>query len=423
MIGKVKGTQDFLELSLYNEIVRRFRVHVAEYRFTQIQTPLLEQVSLFAKTLGEYTDVISKEMFVIQQKDIEKIPEDRICLRPEATAPTMRVFLEHHIEKTPWKVFMIGPMFRYERPQKGRLRQFHQCNIEIIGESSIAGDVELLLLLDRFFHEKLHMNNYALVINFLGCQEDRKKHRDALAQFLNNIDTNELCANCLVRREHNILRVFDCKETRCQEWYKKAPKTTDCLCENCISEWHFLQKGLQLLSISASHNPLLVRGLDYYTKTVFEFVGHTEVGAQNAFAGGGRYDHLAEILGSKQVVPSLGAGIGIERLLLLLEPYKEIMLQKTKEKCVIIVPYEKEQHMLALLYADEIRAVGVKAEILFEGSVKSKMRKADKFGATNLLFLGPEEQASQTVMVKDMMSGKQEQVKMSELVAHLLRLS
>lgn len=412
MIERVKGTQDILDMHMYNVIITKIRSYMKLYNFHEIQTPILEPIDLFVRTLGTYTDVVSKEMFLIRKK--EEHEEETICLRPEITAPTMRAFLDHGIQQIPWKVFSIGPNFRYERPQKGRLRQFHQWNIEIIGARDITIDVECIMMFDRFFHEFLHMNNYVLSLNFLGCPEDRKKHHEILYAFIKEHEKN-LCAQCNIRKDHNLLRIFDCKEISCQKIYENAPKTTDNLCQICAEEWKFLQNTLSLLSISFMHNPLLVRGLDYYTKTVFEFSSQYGLGAQSAFGGGGRYDQLATVLGSKTAYGAIGAAFGIERLLLVLEPYKE-HFQEKEQQLVGIIPYKKEQFLISYLIADQLRAAGVAAEILFEGSIKSRLRRADKNKVSHLIFIGPDEIQKQTVTLKDMKTGVQEIVVQNKIV-------
>ncbi|MFI5333516.1 MAG: histidine--tRNA ligase, partial [Candidatus Babeliales bacterium] len=289
MISRVKGTQDFLDLSLFNAIVDQCKRQAAVYGFTEIATPILEHTELFKRSLGLHTDVVNKEMFIIQTSS-ENDESESICLRPEATASIVRAFVENHVQQTPWKVFTYGPMFRHERPQKGRYRQFHQISLEIIGSAAVAQDVQLIKMLDRFFSEKLLCSNYALHINYLGCAQDRAAYTATLKKFLDSV-SNYLCPLCTERKEKNILRIFDCKNPNCQQVYTKAPHITDALCTACATEWHQLQEQLSLLSVSYHHNPTLVRGLDYYSKTVFEFVSGN-LGAQNAFCAGGRYDQL-----------------------------------------------------------------------------------------------------------------------------------
>jgi len=414
MITKVKGTQDFLDLTLFDFVIDQINQHLKVHHFTSIATPILESTELFKRSLGTYTDVVNKEMFTINTG-----PEgESICLRPEVTAPIMRAFMEHNIQHTPWKVFTWGPMFRYERPQKGRYRQFHQVSIEIIGAQSIAHDVQLLTLLDRFFRQTLKMNNFALLINFLGCPADRQIFNEKLRIFLNGVE-DKICPNCRERKEKNILRVFDCKVETCKEIYRLAPHTTQHLCQTCSVEWQTLQDALQLLSITFAVAPTLVRGLDYYTKTVFEFVSDN-LGAQNAFCAGGRYDPLFEQLGGKEPLPSLGAAIGIERLLLLLEPLKDQLPLPQLPALHVIVPMGPEQQMLALLLADELYAHNLCTQVLLDGaSMKSMMRTANKLGAQFCLILGSEEQQNKQVTVKNMVTGAEEKMLQVELVRFL----
>ena len=405
MVPRVKGTQDFLDLSLYNFVIDRMKKQLQLYHFAEIATPILESVDLFSRSLGLYTDVVTKEMFVIASAD----DEERICLRPEATASTVRVFIEHQV-KPPWKVFSYGPMFRYERPQKGRFRQFHQINIEIIGAAALEQDVQLIKMLDRFFHEQLLLNNYALLLNFLGCFDDRKTYQLLLKDFLQGPRAGDICSMCLERKERNIMRIFDCKNPLCQKIYQNAPYIADCLCKKCAKEWRQLQDQLSLLSISYAYQPTLVRGLDYYNKTVFEFVSKN-LGAQNAFCGGGRYDQLVGQLGAKEDQPSLGAAIGIERLLLLLEPFKDQLPLEKLPALHVIMPLTPAQYSLALLLADELQAQNICVDILLAGdSLKSMMRKANKMGAAYALILGEEEQQTKTVTIKNMITGQEERI-------------
>ncbi len=417
MIPRVKGTQDFLDLTLYNYSIETAKKYLALNHFTQIATPIIEYTNLFQRTLGEQTDVVSKEMFILESRDSE---DPSLCLRPEVTAPTVRAFIENHIQTVPWKVFSHGPMFRYERPQKGRYRQFHQLDIEIIGSSSVCQDVHLITLLDRLFHEGFKLNNYALVINFLGTREDRARYREKLGAFLATI-ADQLCKTCNERREKNMMRIFDCKNEACQALYDKAPFVTDHLSDASRAEWQQIQEQLAALSISFSHNPKLVRGLDYYNKTVFEFMSGN-LGAQNTFCGGGRYDHLALELGAKEDLPSIGAAIGIERLLLLLEPIRELLAIPALPVLHVVMPYSEKQNTLALLITDTLLAAGLSTELLLEGdSMKSMMRKANKLGARYCIIIGDDEQAAHEVTIKNMMTGEDLRVAQRDMVATLRR--
>lgn len=416
MFFQVKGTHDFLDLSLINFILTGIKSHLAIYHFSEIETPILESTELFKRTLGQYTDVISKEMFLIKSRDEEK--EDSICLRPEITASIARAFVEHGISSVPWKVFTYGPCFRYERPQKGRFREFHQVSIEVIGSASVAQDVQFIKMLDRLFHEKLQFNNYALLINSLGCPDDRVRYRAQLKEFL-DAHAAQLCANCQERKEKNIMRVFDCKVPQDQELYKKAPFIIQHLCQPCNQEWQQLQNDLELLSVTFTIQPTLVRGLDYYNKTVFEFVSGN-LGAQNAFCGGGRYDQLIGQLGGKPDQPSIGAAIGMERLSMALEPVKASLPLPQLPKLYLILPLSPAQQTLALLLADELQAAGLCTDILMEGdSVKNMMRKANKMAAAYVLLLGDDEQQKNEVTVKNMTTGAEEKMAQSRVVDYL----
>ncbi len=411
MIQRVKGTQDFLDLTLFNFLIDETRSYLECYNFVQIATPILEPVELFKRSLGLETDVVSKEMYTVTA-------DPSICLRPEATASCVRAFVNDGGIQTPWKVFMWGPMFRHERPQKGRYREFHQINIEVIGSDSVYQDVHFLKMLDRFFHETLHLDTYGLLINFLGCKADRVAYREKLHTFLTKHEA-ALCETCKVRKERNIMRVFDCKTPTCQVLYEKAPFIADHLCEACASEWQTLKNTLEQLSVSYSYKPTLVRGLDYYDKTVFEFVS-TELGAQNAFCGGGRYNSLAEQIGAKKDQPSLGCSIGIERILLLLERIKYQLPLPVRPALYVIVPMTPEHNSLALLIADELQARGLCTDILVEGdSIKSLMRQANRLGAKFALIVGPDEQAKKVVTVKNMVTSESQEVHQRDLIKFL----
>ncbi len=413
MMNTIRGTQDFLDMSLFDFITQAARKHLQNYHHTEISTPILEPTELFKRSLGLHTDVVSKEMFTVLASG-----DEQICLRPEATASTMRCFLEHHGQLlTPWKVFSIGPMFRHERPQKGRFRQFHQINVEIIDAPTITNDALLVTMLDRFFQQTLSLDTFALTINFLGCPEDRAQFKNKLHTFLTSIGQS-ICANCTERKEKNIMRVFDCKNPMCQEQYRKAPHIADNLCTQCAQEWRQLKEQLEALSVSYTYLPTLVRGLDYYDKTVFEFVSGA-LGAQNAFCSGGRYDHLADVLGSKTTYPSLGAALGIERLMLLLEPHKDKLNMPQPPALAVIIPLENPQHTLALLLADELHANNVATDVLLDGSLKSMMRKANKMGAQHVILIGSEEQAAGTVVLKNMITGQEERIAQRDVITHL----
>ena len=412
---RVKGTQDFIDMSLFTSAVQTMAHHCQLYQFKEIATPIIEHLDLFKRSLGLHTDVVSKEMFVIQPRD-EK--DDLICLRPEATAPTLRAFMDEGIQSMPWKVFSYGPMFRYERPQKGRFRQFHQFNIEILGAPSILHDVELISMLDKLFTNVFGITECALAVNFLGCADDRKNFNIQLKAFLAQ-HKNELCETCQQRAESNVLRIFDCKNEACQQLYRMAPHTIDHLCADCQAEWNVLLKNLSMLSVSYTVLPSLVRGLDYYTKTVFEF-SSTLLGAQCALGGGGRYDHLAQTLGYKQAVPACGCGIGIERLLAVLEKTGYTIPSQGPQPLVAVLPIDKPQQTLALLAADELRSQEIRTVIMLdETSLKSMLRKAGKLEVTHAIMIGEDEQKKGIVRLRAMADGSELEVPLVGLAAYI----
>ncbi|HBL98129.1 TPA: histidine--tRNA ligase [Candidatus Dependentiae bacterium] len=410
MLQRIRGTQDFTDLTLFNFLSAVARAHLTHYGFNEVMTPILEPTDLFRRSLGLNTDVVTKEMFTVKAGE----NEEAICLRPEATASIMRAFFNNGIQERPWRVFSLGPIFRHERPQKGRYRQFHQLSIEMIGAGTIMQDAEFIAMLDTFISENLRLDSYALLLNFLGTAEDRENYKRALYAFLEKQDN--LPRAIQERKETNLLRIFDLKDEECKKALEHAPVLTDSLCAESRAEWDNLRSLLDQLSISYVHDPRLVRGLDYYNKTVFEF-SSLDLGAQNAFCGGGRYDHLSIALGEKEPVPSMGAAFGVERLLMLLEARKDKLALPQKPPLIVLIPLAPEQQLLALIAAQELRAVGICCEALLEGaSVKSMMRRANKLGAQYTILMGEDEQKGNYITLKDMVSGTEEKVKQGDMV-------
>ncbi len=413
MFRRVKGTQDFLDMSGFLQVVEGLSDYLALYNFVSIQTPILEHAELFIRSLGSHTDVVHKEMFFVANKSIDGETTEQLVLRPELTAPVMRAFAEaqNTISARPWHVFSWGPAFRYERPQKGRYRQFHQFSIEVLDAGSILYDAELMSALYLFFSTKLLLKDFVLELNYLGSLEDRKKYKDALLDYLNGFA--DLPAALVERKETNILRCFDLKDEASQRVMRAAPMLVDFLGADSKSEWRQLQDLLHNLGVPFVVNPRLVRGLDYYNKTVFEF-SSSLLGAQCAFCGGGRYDFLAKEFGIKDSLPSLGAGIGIERLVLLLEAEGKISVKPQLN--FVIVPFSDEETDLALLYAQKIRSFGCSCQTLFDiTSVKSMMRRADKQGARYALLIGSDERKGNYITAKNMASGEEVRVSPSLL--------
>ncbi|MBI2353295.1 histidine--tRNA ligase [Candidatus Dependentiae bacterium] len=412
MYSKVKGvTDNFFDMIYWSGVRKKIETHLKKYNFSEIELPTLEHVSLFERGLGFETDVVSKQMFLIQSRGDN---EEQICLRPEGTAGTMRAFLEQQAAMPiPCNVYSYGSMFRYERPQKGRFREFHQFNFEMIGAHSLFYDVWCIKMLHTLFLEVLEIDNFVLKLNYLGQSQDRHEYMIALRNFLEKKQAL-LCETCVRRLKTNVLRILDCKSKSCQKLLQDAPQLFSFFSEETKEEWQRLCNGLQELSVTFIHDQQLVRGLDYYNKTVFEFVS-TELGAQNTFCAGGRYDGLAEQLGSKQSIPSVGGAIGMERLLLILESKKEALSEK-RLPLSCIIPCAPEQYILALLLADFLQSHNKCVDILFDGtSLKNKMKKANNAGAHYVLILGENEQNTHSVTVKNMTTGQEQIVLQTEV--------
>ncbi|HTM05736.1 MAG TPA: histidine--tRNA ligase [Patescibacteria group bacterium] len=414
MINRPRGTQDFLDMSLFDYAVTVIRTFLERSGFKHIQTPVIESVDLFKRSLGLHTDVVGKEMFVLQShgQEVDHVP---LCLRPEMTASVVRAFIEHNVDQLPWRVFSIGPVFRHERPQKGRYRQFHQATIELIGGSSIGYDAQLITILDMLFGREFGLTEYELHLNFLGCLQDRTEYKKLMYTFLQEHEKT-LCATCLIRKDSNTLRVFDCKSQQCQALYTQAPFLTEHLCNHCTEEWVLLQAYLKELGIAFIHMPRLVRGLDYYNKTAFEFVSN-QLGSQTAFCGGGRYDNLIEQLSPKHAKPAVGAGIGIERLLLLLEQ-KQLNF-KQKDPLIVCIPLEQHYISNILSIAQKLMEYSIRVELLLDGSLKNSMKKASKLMAAYVLLVGQDEVEKDLFTLKDMATGHQEQINIMQLFEKL----
>jgi histidyl-tRNA synthetase len=412
MISRVTGTEDILDLRLYNFFTSTAQKHFESFNFHEIRTPILEYTHLFIHSLGEHTDVVSKEMYVFSQES-----EKSVCLRPEMTASTIRACFENRVERFPWKVFSYGPAFRHERPQKGRLRQFHQFNIEIIGAHSVMHDAHCIAMLKELFSANLQLEHFVIKLNFLGCSNDRQAHKAALINFL-EINKEAICATCQQRTHSNTLRVFDCKNTACQTLYKSAPTIIQHLCADCSTEWAALQDQLRLLGVNFIIDNMLVRGLDYYQKTVFEFSSN-QLGAQNAFCGGGRYA-LGREVGAQEDYACFGVAIGIERVLMLLELIQEKLALPTAQRLHVIIPMTKAQDTVGLLLAHELRRENLACDIILDkASATNMMKKANKLGASWVLIIGENEQNENTVMLKNMMTGESTPVKQEAVIKTL----
>lgn len=383
----------------------------SRYGFTELRTPILERTELFCRGIGNETDVVQKEMYTFPDRKGRSL-----TMRPEATAGVMRAYIESgRSADAVTKLFTIGPMFRYERPQKGRMRQFHQINCECLGPSEPYADAELVTMAMRFL-EAIGLRNLTLQLNSLGCPSCRPAYRDTLRQWLSTLDESALCEDCRRRMVTNPLRVLDCKVPTCKEHTAAAPKILEHNCPDCAAHFDTVRRLLDAEKVPYVINHRLVRGLDYYTRTTFEIVSD-EIGAQGTVAGGGRYDGLVAQLGGPNV-PGFGFACGMERLALLLPDSEEDREAARPDFYVVVLADAARDSAYALTQA--LRDAGFRGEMGFAvRSVKSAMRQAGKSGARFCLLIGEDELAARTVMLKNMDSGEQASVAFADVVARL----
>ncbi len=407
-IQAVRGMKDLLptEAAKWRFIEGAAREVFAAFGFGEIRVPVLERTELFARSIGEATDIVEKEMYTFSDRS-----GDSLTLRPEATAGVLRAYIENklHGQPGPHKLFTIGPMFRHERPQKGRLRQFHQLDVEVLDDAGPLVDAELLVMLTQLL-TRLGLRNVKLMVNSLGCPDCRPNFRAALIDFL-DAKRESLCEDCRRRLDVNPLRVLDCKSEACQQAVEGAPSIQDHLCPGCRQHFDELRRLLALAGVDHAVNPRLVRGLDYYVRTTFEAVAG-DLGAQNAVAGGGRYDGLVERLGGPAQA-CIGFGAGIERLALLIDDRPEWRAGPD----LFLAAIGPQARDWAFAQAQDLRAHGVWVEMSGEDkSLKAQMRRADKLGAARVLVLGESELAAGTANVKDMLGqGEQRPLSLSDL--------
>ncbi|MBX7149222.1 histidine--tRNA ligase [bacterium] len=408
-IKAITGMKDNLspDIALWQAVEKTAREHFSKYFYEEIRTPLLEETSLFERGIGTETGVVKKEMYTFDDKG-----GDSVTLRPEGTASVVRAYIEHNIQRADpvTKFYYIGPMFRYERPQKGRLRQFHQIGVELFGATEPAADAEVIGMLDLFF-QKVGVKNYELQINSLGCTECRVPFQKKLTDHLKSL-AGELCADCQERITKNPMRVFDCKVEKCKEKLKAAPVLLDALCVPCKTHFDAVKSGLDAAQTKYIVNPRIARGLDYYQRTAFEFLSN-DLGSQNAFAGGGRYDGLVKELGGPDV-PAVGFALGMERLILLLGDKKpEVGGKKT-----YIVFMGSGTESPARKLAGELRAKGMTVEIDYaEKSMKAQLRRAGKYNFDYVIILGESELAKGVAQLKDYKTGEQKEVVFSSIAS------
>lgn len=406
-----RGTSDILpgEVEKWHHLESRFRVICREYGYSEIRTPVFEHTELFLRGVGDTTDIVEKEMYTFVDRG-----ERSITLRPEGTAPAVRAYLEGklHAGPQPVKLFYTGPMFRYDRPQAGRFRQFHQFGVEVFGAHDPAADAEVIAMA-MVFYGGLGLQGLELRLNNVGCPRCRPALSSKLEDFFRP-RVAELCKNCGERLEKNPLRILDCKEERCRELGKGAPTTLDCLCEECRVHFESVQSYLDLLGVAYVIDSRLVRGLDYYTHTAFEIMA-PDIGAQSSIGGGGRYNGLIEICGGPPT-PGIGYALGVERILLTMERQGvSIVKDERPEVFVVTAGTAAAGEAVRLLF--RIRGAGIAADKDYLGrSLKAQMKYAGKTGARVALIVGEEELRQGTVLVRDMGAGEQSSISKEDVI-------
>lgn len=412
----LKGMQDILppDIYIWQKVENIAREVFSSYGFKEIRLPVVESTDIFTRSIGINTDIVEKEMYTFNDKAGRSI-----TLRPEGTASVVRCYVENHLYNfpSPQKYYYIGPMFRYERPQAERYRQFYQIGVEAFASPHPSMDAEVIAMLAYFF-EKIGLTELDFQINSIGCEKCRPHYRNSLLDFFSDKIDN-LCPDCMRRYEQNPLRILDCKVSRCMEIRAEAPKVNDFLCGDCKSHFDILLSLIGRLGIAYSVNPAMVRGLDYYTRTTFE-VASRNLGAQNAVAAGGRYDNLVKEFGGPET-PAVGFAVGMERIIELLKkadqhdfPTPTVFIATVGEKAVI----------KSMLIADELRRKGLWIELGDAGtSLKSQMRRADRLSAEYVFIIGDTEINFKKIKWKKLSDSTQGEILMSDTSDFLLNKS
>ena len=409
-----RGTKDILPDSVgdWNYVEGEIRELCRRFGYSEIRTPIFEHTELFQRGIGEGTDVVDKEMYTFTDRG-----DRSITLRPENTASAVRAYLQNKLyaESNLVKLFYIGSMFRYDRPQAGRMREFHQFGVEALGEANPAVDAEVILLAMSLL-EGLGLKDLELSINSVGCPKCRSKYRTMLQDFFRD-KLDDLCEDCRSRFDRSPLRILDCKKDSDKPYMADAPKITDCLCDECSDHFAKLKEHLANAGISFQHDPRLVRGLDYYTKTAFE-IKYPPLGAQSAVAGGGRYDGLIEEMGGSPT-PAVGFATGLERLLLALES-QNLLPEKNRSVDAYVVALGEAAQSEGFKLLNNLRKAGLSAAMDFAGrSMKAQMKQANKLGARYALILGDDETAEGVVMLRSMSDSQQEKVALAEVIGKI----
>ncbi|SEF92373.1 histidyl-tRNA synthetase [Caloramator fervidus] len=411
-----KGTKDVLPKESYkwHYIEGEIRKICFEFGYHEMRTPTFEHTELILRGVGETTDIVQKEMYTFNDKAGRSI-----TLKPEGTAPAVRAFIEHglHFDTQPTKLYYITPVFRYENVQAGRLREHHQFGVELFGSPSPSADAEVISLAMTFL-KRLGLDNLKVNINNIGCQECRKNYNEALKNYLKD-NYDKLCDVCKDRFERNTLRILDCKEKTCQAIVKDAPVITDYVCENCKNHFEGLKHELDILNIPYEVDPHIVRGLDYYTQTVFEIIT-SSIKENLTICGGGRYNNLIKEIGGPDM-PAVGFGLGIERLILTLEA-RGIEIPKPKGVLLYVATIGDKAKDEASKIVFDLRNKGIPCERdLMNKSLKAQMKYANKIGAKYVIVLGDEEIDSNKARLKEMETGKEEDIVLSDLYKILLQ--
>ncbi len=416
-IQRPKGTQDLLPgtVEQWQYLEETMRTVCREYGYDEIRTPMFEATELFQRGVGQTTDIVKKEMYTFLDKG-----DRSMTLRPELTASVCRAYVENKLygQPQPIKLFYIGPMFRYERPQSGRFRQFHQFGVEVLGADQAVVDAEVISLVWDLY-KRLGLTKLEVHVNSVGCPLCRPKHRAQLQEFLTT-RRDGLCKDCLDRFERNPLRILDCKNPACQAATIGAPTTRDTLCEDCNTHFEKVLIFLEAAGVVCRVNPRLVRGLDYYTKTAFEVMVE-EIGAQSAICGGGRYDGLVEEIGGPPT-PGFGFAMGLERILAALQVQHKLPEEKPKVFAMLVALGEKAQiEGFSLLSTLRAQSIPVSMDLL-NRSLKAQLKAADRQGARYAFILGEQELEEKVLLIRDLTLGEQNQVPLSKAIEEINKM-
>ena len=416
MINIPKGTKDMLPQEAYkwHYVENIARETAAEFGFKEIRTPMFEHTELFLRGVGETTDIVTKEMYTFDDKGGRSM-----TLRPEGTAGVARCFIENGLQQgvMPMKAYYIASVFRYEKPQNGRLREHHQFGVECYGSDSPSADAEVISLASTLL-KKVGLTQIELNINSIGCPECRAKYNKALKEYI-GANLHLMCGQCQARFEKNPLRILDCKEEKCKAITANAPKILDYLCDDCKAHFEKVQAILTSLGIPFKVNSGIVRGLDYYTRTVFEFVS-TDIGAQGTVCGGGRYNNLVEEVGGKPT-PAVGFGMGLERLLLVLENTNNLQAEPETIDVYVASLGEEAQNQARKIVA-QLRSEGIKAETdIMDRGIKAQMKYADRVGAKYVVVIGDEELQNGVVNIKNMQNGETQSYSIENLAGYFAK--